>query len=212
MIGKAAKNKNENILYDVKRLIGRNYNEKEVQEDMKYWPFKVIKDENNRPLFEVEYNGKIEKFYPEEISARIILKLKRIAEDFCGHEINNAVITFPAYFIDLQRQSTKNAGIIAGLDIFRIINEPTAASIVYNLDINKNIKKEKNILVFDFGGGTLDITILSLDGNVYEVRSTCGNSNLGGVDLDNELMKYCINELKKETKIDISNNKKKLLD
>ena len=144
---------------------------------MKYWPFKVIKDENNRPLFEVEYNGKIEKFYPEEISARIILKLKRITEDFCGHEINNAIITVTAYFNDLQRQSTKNAGTITGLDILTIFMNQLLLQLLYNLDITKNNKKEKNILVFNFGGGNLDITILSLFENIYEVKSTYGNSH-----------------------------------
>ena len=207
LISNAAKNKNENIIYDAKRLIGRSYDDKEIQEDMKYWPFKLNKDDNNKPLYEVEYNGKTDKFYPEEISAMILLKLKKNAEDFYGHEIN-AIITVPAYFNDLQRQSTKNAGKIAGLNVMRIINEPTAASIAYNLNDNNNNEKKKYILVFDFGGGTLDVTILLLDKNIFDVKSTCGNSHLGGEDLDNELMKYCINEFKNETNIDISNNKK----
>ncbi len=175
---------------------------------MKYWPFKVNKDDNNKPLYEVEYNGKTDNFYPEEISAMILLKLKKNAEDFYGHEIRDAIITVPAYFNDLQRQSTKNAGKIAGLNVMRIINEPTAASIAYNLNDNNNNEKKKYILVFDFGGGTLDVTILLLNENIFEVKSTCGNSHLGGEDLDNELMKYCINEFKNETNIDILNNKK----
>jgi len=209
LIGKAAKNKNKNknIIYDAKRLIGRNYNDKEIQEDMKYWPFKVIKDDNNRPLFEIKYDdGIIEKFYPEEISSMILSKLKKNAKDFCGSEIKKAIITVPAYFNDLQRQCTKNAGKIAGLDVIRIINEPTAAAIAYGLQNNNNEKKY--ILVFDFGGGTLDVTILLLNKKIFEVKSTCGNSHLGGEDLDNEIMKYCINEFKNETNIDLSNNKK----
>ena len=207
LIGKSAKNKNKNIIYDAKRLIGRNYDDKEIQEDMKYWPFKVIKDDNNRPLFEIKYDdGKIEKFYPEEISAIILSKLKKNAENFYGHEINDAIITVPAYFNDLQRQCTINAGKIAGLNVIRIINEPTAAAIAYGLQNNNNEKKY--ILVFDFGGGTLDVTILLLNKKIFEVKSTCGNSHLGGEDLDNEIMKYCINEFKNETNIDLSNNKK----
>ena len=144
LISNAAKNKNENIIYDAKRLIGRSYDDKEIQEDMKYWPFTINKDDNNKPLIEVEYNGKTDNYYPEEISAMILLKLKKNAEDFYGHEIKDAIITVPAYFNDLQRQSTKNAGKIAGLNVMRIINEPTAASIAYNLNDNNNDKK-KNI-------------------------------------------------------------------
>ena len=186
LIGKAAKYKNKNIIYDAKRLIGRNYDDKEIQEDMKYWPFKVIKDNNNRPLFEINYDdGIIEKFYPEEISAMILLKLKKNAEDFYGHEIRDAIITVPAYFNDLQRQCTKNAGTIAGLNVLRIINEPTAASIAYNLNEKSYNEKEKYILVFDFGGGTLDVTILLLEKNIFEVKSTCVNIHLVGEDLDN---------------------------
>ena len=210
LIGKPAKMKsknNGNKIYDAKRLIGRNYDDKEIQEDMKYWPFKVIKDNNNRPLFEVEYKKKIEQYYPEQISAIILSKLKTNAENFCGHKITDAIITVPAYFNDLQRQCTKNAGTIAGLNVLRIINEPTSAAIAYGLN-NKDNEKKKYILVYDFGGGTLDVTILLLDKNIFEVKATCGNSHLGGEDFDNELMKFCINQFKEETGIDISDNKK----
>ena len=209
LIGKPAKNNNKNYknkIYDAKRLIGRNFNDKEIQEDMKYWPFKVIKDNNNKPLFEVEYQKEKETFYPEQISAMILSKLKKNAEEFCGYEIKDAIITVPAYFNDIQRQCTKIAGKIAGLNVIRIINEPTAAAIAYGLD--KYNDEEKYILVFDFGGGTLDVSILLLNENIFEVKSTCGNSHLGGSDLDNELMKYCINEFKNQTDIDISSDKK----
>ena len=208
LIGSAAKSNYRNFkntIYDAKRLIGRNYDDKEIQEDMKYWPFKVIKDNNNRPSFEVEYLGTIKKFYPEEISAMILSKLKRNAEAYFQHEINDAIITVPAYFNDLQRKATKDAGKIAGLNVLRIINEPTAAAIAYRLD---RYKEERNILVFDLGGGTLDVSILSLDGNIFEVKATGGNNHLGGEDFDNALVEHCINEFKNKTDIDISENKK----
>ena len=208
LIGKAAKNNNKNYknkIYDSKRLIGRNFEDKEIQEDMKYWPFKVIKDNNNKPLFEVEYKKEKVTFYPEQISAMILSKLKNNAEAFCGCEIKDAIITVPAYFNDIQRQCTKIAGKIAGLNVIRIINEPTAAAIAYGLDNNE---EEKYILVFDFGGGTLDVTILLLNKNIFEVKSTCGNSHLGGNDLDNELIKYCINEFNNTNYIDLSYNKR----
>ena len=208
LIGSAAKSNYRNFkntIYDAKRLIGRKYDDKEVQEDMKYWPFKVIKDDNNRPLYEVEYKGTIKKFYPEEISAMILSKLKRNAEAYFKHEIKDAIITVPAYFNDLQRKATKDAGKIAGLNVLRIINEPTAAAIAYGLD---RYKEERNILVFDLGGGTLDVSILSLDGNRFEVKATGGNNHLGGEDFDNALVEHCINEFKNKTDIDISENKK----
>ncbi len=211
LIGTPAKMKsknNGNKIYDAKRLIGRNYDDKEIQEDMKYWPFKVIKDDNtNRALFEVEYLGTIKKFYPEEISAMILSKLKQNAEDFLGHEITDAIITVPAYFNNSQRQATKDAGRIAGINVVRIINEPTSAAIAYGLD-NRYNEEEKYILVFDFGGGTLDVTILLLNKNIYEVKATRGNNHLGGEDFDNELVKICIKEFKEQTGIDISKNKK----
>ena len=212
LIGSAAKiniTRNfKNTIYDAKRLIGRKYDDKEVQEDMKYWPFKVIKDDNtNRALYEVEYKSEIKHYYPEEISAMILSKLKRNAEDFCGHEIKNAVITVPVYFNDLQRKATKDAGRIAGLNVLRIINEPTAAAIAYGFN-NKDYKEERNILVFDLGGGTLDVTILSLDGNRFEVKATGGNNHLGGEDFDNALVEHYINVFKNETGIDISENKR----
>ena len=209
-VGDSAKNQSvrnyENTIYDVKRLIGRDFNDPEVQKNIKLWPFKVIKGNNNRPVIEVEYKGKKEKFYPEEISACILSKMKQIAKDYLGKEVNDAIITCPAYFDDLQRKATQDAGKIAGLNVIRIINEPTAAAIAYGLD--KDNQGEKNILIFDLGGGTFDVTILSMDNNLLEVRSTRGDMHLGGEDFDNKLVEYCIKEFKEQTGTDISNNKK----
>ena len=154
----------------------------------------------------MNYFSNIKTFYPEEISAIILSQIKKNAEDFYGYEINDVLITVPAYFNNSQRQCTKNAGEIAGLNVIRIISEPIAAAIAYGLENNDN--KKKYILVFDFGGGTLDVTILLLNNNIFEAISTCGNNHLGGEDLDNELIKYCIDEFKKETNIDLSNDKK----
>ena len=205
--GQIAKNY-KNTVYDVKRLIGRTYDDPEVQRDIKLWPFKVIKGDNNKPKIEVEYKGKIERFYPEEISACILSKLKQNAKDYLGHEVSEAIITCPAYFDDLQRKATQMAGKIAGLNVLRIINEPTAAAIAYGLD--KENQGEKNVLIFDLGGGTFDVTILSIDNNLLEVRSTCGDTHLGGEDFDNKLLQYCIDTFKEQTGIDISNNPKAL--
>ena len=196
LIGDAAKNqmvKNyKNTVYDAKRLIGRLYNDKEVQQDKKLWPFKVIEDsQTKKPRIEVEYKGKTESFLPEEISACVLSKMKQIAKDHLGKEITDAIVTVPAYFNDLQRKATQIAGKIAGLNVLRTINEPTAAAIAYGL--NKDNVKEKNVLIFDLGGGTFDVTILSIDGNVLQVRASRGDMHLGGQDFDNEIVNYCIN-------------------
>ena len=210
IVGEAAKNQAvrnfQNTIYDSKRLIGRDFNDPEVQKNIKLWPFKVIKGNNNRPVIEVEYKGKKEKFYPEEISACILSKMKQLAKEYLGKEVNDAIITCPAYFDDLQRKATQDAGKIAGLNVIRIINEPTAAAIAYGLD--KDNQGEKNILIFDLGGGTFDVTVLSMDNNLLEVRSTRGDMHLGGEDFDNKLVEYCIKEFQEKTEIDISNNKK----
>ena len=213
LIGQAAKNqitKNcQNTIYDSKRLIGRRFEDPEVQYDMKTFPFKIEKDQlRNRLLISVEYKNQIKKFLPEEISAMILEKLKKTAEDYLGKKIYDSVLTVPAYFNDNQRQATKDAGRIAGLNVIRMINEPTAAAIAYGL--NKKSDQERNILVFDLGGGTFDISILSVDSTLFEVRATRGDTHLGGEDFDNELMRYCIEEFKEETGIDISNNQKVL--
>ena len=213
IVGDAAKNQAirnyKNTVYDAKRLIGRDYDDPEVQKDIKLWPFKVIKGDNNKPKIQVEYKGKIETFYPEEISACILSKLKQNAKDYLGYEVNDAIITCPAYFDDLQRKATQMAGKIAGLNVLRIINEPTAAAIAYGLD--KDNQGEKNILIFDLGSRTFDVTILSIDNNLLEVRSTCGDTHLGGEDFDNRLLQFCIEEFKKQTGIDISYNQKAII-
>ena len=210
IVGEAAKNQAirnyKNTVYDAKRLIGRDFDDPEVQKDIKLWPFKVIRGDNNKPKIEVEYKGKTESFFPEEISACILAKLKQNAKDYLGKEVNDAIITCPAYFNDLQRKATQMAGKIAGLNVLRIINEPTAAAIAYGLQ--KENQGEKNVLIFDLGGGTFDVTILSIDNNLLEVRSTCGDTHLGGEDFDNRLLQHCINEFKDQSGHDISNNQK----
>ena len=198
----------ENIIYDSKRLIGRNFSDKEVQNDMKFWPFKLDKDNNDKPQIIVKINDNEERYYPEEISAMILKQLKKEAEDYLDCEVKDAIITVPAYFNNSQRQSTIDAGRIAGLNVIQTINEPTAAAIAYGLENKSN--KKKNVCIFDFGGGTFDVTVLTIENKEFKVLSTGGDSHLGGSDIDNLLVKYCINEFNQETGIDISNNQKAL--
>ena len=209
LIGNSAKNlmlrNYENTIYDAKRLIGRNFSDKEVQEDIKYWPFQIESDENDKPMIIASIKDKKEKFYPEQISALILKELKKNAEDYLGKKVNNAVITVPAYFNNNQRQSTIDAGKIAGLNVLKIINEPTAAAIGFGFENPK--KDEKKVCVFDFGGGTFDVTILSIKDSNFIINATGGDTHLGGQDIDNTLVKYCIQEFKELTGIDISNNK-----
>ena len=211
IVGEGAKNKKnlENIIYDVKRLIGRNFSDKQVKEDIKHWPFKIESDENDKPMIKVEDNEGEKKYYPEQISALILKELKKSAEEYLGREVKEAVITVPAYFNNNQRQSTIDAAKIAGFNEIRTINEPTAAAIAYGIEneIDKN-NEEKKICVFDFGGGTFDVTILKIVGKEFTVINTGGDTHLGGQDIDNLLVKYCIKEFKNETGIDISNNKR----
>jgi heat shock protein 1/8 len=191
-IGEDAKNMSSqnptNTIYDAKRLIGRKFSENIVQSDCKQFPFKVKSGLNDSPLIIVDYLGEVKEFYPEQISAMILEKIKLQAESYLGHQVTDAVITVPAYFNDAQRQATKDAGKIAGLNILRIINEPTAAAIAYGL----HETQEKNILVYDLGGGTLDVTILTIDGGVFEVKSTSGDTHLGGEDFDLVLRDYIV--------------------
>ena len=210
IVGEAAKNQiirnYLNTVYDSKRLIGRRYSDKVVQEDKKLWPFKVVNDGKDKPIIEVEYLGKKETFFPEQISAMILQQLKKDAEYYLGKKINNAVITVPAYFNDSQRQSTIDAAKIAKINVLRTINEPTAAAI--NFGIENNCNEKKNICILDFGGGTFDITIIEINNKKFKVIATGGDSHLGGQDFDNELVKICIDYFKKNNKIDISNNLK----
>ena len=192
LVGDAAKNQitrnPTNTVFDAKRLIGRKYDEREVQEDIKLWPFKVVKDpKSDRPQVVITYQKQEKKFFAEEISAMVLQKLKKTAEDFLGKDVKDAIVTVPAYFNDSQRQATKDAGTISGLNVLRIINEPTAAAIAYGLDKQAN-KKEENVLIFDLGGGTFDVSLLSLEEGLFEVKATNGNTHLGGEDFDNRLV------------------------
>lgn len=209
LVGDGAKNQvslnSSNTIFDAKRLIGRNYDDENIQEDMKHWPFNVV-NFNGRPHFEVDYQNEKKLFSPEEISAMILSKMKQIASTFLGIDIIDAVITVPAYFNDAQRQATKDAGRIAGLNVLRIINEPTAAALAYGLD--KNYSKMANILIYDFGGGTLDVTLLTIDQGVFHVKAVAGNSHLGGEDLDNKLVNWCIEDFKRKYRLDLTKSMK----
>ncbi|GAB6023402.1 hypothetical protein CHUAL_008191 [Chamberlinius hualienensis] len=203
LIGDAAKNQltsnPENTIFDAKRLIGRDWSEPSVQSDVKYFPFKVI-ERNSKPHIEVETSQGAKIFTPEEISAMVLSKMKEIAEAYLGKKVTHAVVTVPAYFNDAQRQATKDAGIIAGLNVMRIINEPTAAAIAYGLDKKDG---EKNILVFDLGGGTFDVSLLTIDNGVFEVVATNGDTHLGGEDFDQRVMEHCMKLFKKKTGKDV---------
>lgn len=211
LIGVAAKNaltsNPTNTVYDAKRMIGRNFDDSKLQEDMKHFSFNVV-DKNNKPKISVSFKNEPKEFTPEEISAMVLTKMKQTAEDYLGCEVKNAVITVPAYFNDSQRQATKDAGMIAGLNVLRIINEPTAAAIAYGLD--KMSDKARNILIFDFGGGTHDVSLLSIDDGVFEVKATAGDTHLGGEDIDSRIVDYIVEEFKKKHKVSLSENKKAL--
>ena len=210
LIGEAAKNQyalnTANTVFDAKRLIGRNYSDSTVQADIKHFSYKVI-DDSNKPKIKVEYRGEEKVFTPEEISAMILTKMKEVAEAYLGQKITDAVISVPAYFNDAQRQSTKDAGAIAGLNVLRIINEPTCAALAYGLD--KKIE-DKYVLIFDCGGGTFDVSILSIDNGVFEVKSTAGDNHLGGEDFDNRLVNHFANEFKRKYNKDLFTNPKSI--
>lgn len=195
LVGPAAKSQAtfnaENTIFDAKRLIGRNFYDKNVQADMKHWPFKVI-NKSGQPMLKVKYKGEDKEYRPEEISSMVLAKMKEVAEAYLGKEVKNAVVTVPAYFNDSQRKSTKDAGKIAGLTVKRIINEPTAAALAYGLGKSKG--KERTVLVFDLGGGTFDVSLLDIDDGTFEVRATAGDTHLGGEDFDNKLVEYCIKD------------------
>merc|ERR1712178_504801 len=210
LIGDAAKNQvamnPTNTVFDAKRLIGRKFGDSVVQSDMKHWSFRVVKGEAEKPKIEVEYKGETKTFAAEEISSMILTKMKEVAEAYLGKDVPSAVITVPAYFNDSQRQATKDAGTICGMNVLRIINEPTAAAIAYGLD--KKVGTERNVLIFDLGGGTFDVSILTIDDGIFEVKSTAGDTHLGGEDFDNRMVNHHINEFKRKFKKDISNNKR----
>ena len=196
----------QNTVYDVKRLIGRNFSDPVVQKEIKTFPFKVMTKGDDKIYIEVEYLGGKKQFTPEEISAMVLTKMKETAEAYLGDKVTQAVITVPAYFNDAQRQATKDAGTIAGLQVMRIINEPTASALAYGID--KQNEQEHNILVFDFGGGTHDISILTIADGIFEVKATSGNTRLGGEDIDNAMTQYFVEEINKKYKYDLTKNAK----
>ena len=211
LIGDAAKNQvamnPTNTVFDAKRLIGRKFDDASVQSDMKHWPFTLKRGPEGKPVIEVEYKGERKQFSPEEISSMVLTKMKQIAESYLGKEVKNAVITVPAYFNDSQRQATKDAGTIAGMNVMRIINEPTAAAIAYGLDQKGG---EKNILIFDLGGGTFDVSLLSIEDGIFEVKATAGDTHLGGEDFDNRMVEYFTTEFKRKFHKDISTSQRAL--
>ncbi|CAI8501579.1 Hsp70 ATPase ssa1 [Hanseniaspora opuntiae] len=213
LIGDAAKNQAAmnpaNTVFDAKRLIGRKFSDEDVQNDMKHFPFKVV-EQDTKPKIQVEFKGETKVFTPEEISAMILTKMKETAESFLGTAVKDAVVTVPAYFNDSQRQATKDAGAIAGLNVLRIINEPTAAAIAYGLDKKDDGKGEHNVLIFDLGGGTFDVSLLTIEDGIFEVKATAGDTHLGGEDFDNRLVNHFIQEFKRKNKKDLSTNQRSL--
>jgi len=212
LIGDPAKNQvainPSNTIFDAKRLIGRKFADSTVQSDLKHWPFKVV-DSGSLPKLEVEYKNETKTFTPEEISSMVLTKMKETAEAYLGHDVKDAVVTVPAYFNDSQRQATKDAGVISGLNVLRIINEPTAAAIAYGLDKKKGAN-ECNVLIFDLGGGTFDVSILTIEEGIFEVKSTAGDTHLGGEDFDNRMVDHFVNEFKRKHKKDMKGNKRAL--
>jgi len=209
LIGDAAKSQVSmnpfNTIFDAKRLIGRKFSEAAVQSDIKHFPFKVLAGPGDKPMIQVKYKNEEKTFAAEEISSMVLTKMKTTAESFLGTEIKNAVITVPAYFNDSQRQATKDAGVIAGLNVLRIINEPTAAAIAYGLDKKEG---ERNVLIFDLGGGTFDVSLLTIEEGIFEVKATAGDTHLGGEDFDNRLVDHFMNEFKRKFKKDMSKNER----
>merc|ERR1711939_367282 len=206
LIGESAKNQAamnpRNTIFDIKRLIGRRFDDPTVKKDIESWPFKVV-DQDGSPMVEVEYLGENKIFSPQEISSMVLTKMKEVAEVKLGKKIAKAVITVPAYFNDNQRQATKDAGAIAGLNVLRIINEPTAAAIAYGLGAGKS-NKERNVLIYDLGGGTFDVSLLNIQGGVFTVKATAGDTHLGGQDFDTNLLDHFKKEFQRKTKKDLS--------
>lgn len=212
LIGDAAKNQTamnpKNTVFDAKRLIGRKFSDQKVQEDIKDLSYKVVSGKSDKAVVEVEFKGDTKRFEPEEISSMVLTKMKETAETFLGKPVKDAVVTVPAYFNDSQRQATKDAASIAGLNCLRIINEPTAAAIAYGLDKDKS--KEMNVLIFDLGGGTFDVSLLTIEDGIFEVKATAGDTHLGGEDFDSRLVRHFIEEFKRKNKKDLSDNPRAL--
>ncbi|CAJ1962047.1 unnamed protein product [Sphenostylis stenocarpa] len=214
LLGDAAMNQRcmnpHNTVFDAKRLIGRRFSEQSVQQDMKLWPFKVVPGIRDKPMIAVTYKDEEKHLAAEEISSMVLFKMKEVAEAYLGHAVSDAVITVPAYFSNAQRQATKDAGQIAGLNVLRIINEPTAAAIAYGLDKKEWREGEQNVLVFDLGGGTFDVSLVTIDGGMFKVKATVGDTHLGGVDFDNKLVNHLVGFFKRRYKKDIAENPKAL--
>ena len=212
LIGDAAKNQTAmnptNTVFDAKRLIGRKFSDSKVQDDMKDWSYKVVAGTGDKPMIRVEFHGETKEFAPEEISSMVLTKMKEVAEGYLGKKVTDAVVTVPAYFNDSQRQATKDAASIAGLNCLRIINEPTAAAIAYGLDKNKD--EDTNVLIFDLGGGTFDVSLLNIEGGIFEVKATAGDTHLGGEDFDARLLRHLAEEFKRKHKKDITGNARAL--
>uniref|UniRef100_A0A6C0DRZ9 Chaperone n=1 Tax=viral metagenome TaxID=1070528 RepID=A0A6C0DRZ9_9ZZZZ len=212
LVGEAAKSvaaaNVKNTIFDAKRIIGRPFDDPAVQRELKHYPFTVKDDGKNRPQIEAEFKGETKQFYPEEISAMVLQKMRSIAESYLGETVTDAVVTVPAYFNDAQRQATKDAGRIAGLNVLRIINEPTAAALAYGLDKQKG--GEQKVLIFDLGGGTFDVSLLTIDEGVFEVKATAGDTHLGGEDFDSLLVDWAVEEFRRKSKIDIKTNHRAL--
>jgi len=199
----------ENTVFDAKRLIGRSFTDATVQSDIKHFPYTVVADSQNKPVIQVKYKHELKTYQPEEISAMVLVKMKEIAEAYLGCDVQDAVITVPAYFNDSQRQATKDAGVISGLNVLRIINEPTAAAIAYGLEKKTEcIGQERTVLIYDLGGGTFDVTLLTIEDGIFEVKATAGDTHLGGEDFDRRLVEHCIQDFKRKHKVDISQSKK----
>jgi len=217
LIGEGAKNRVErdcqNTVFDAKRLIGRKFDDPTIKEDMKHWAFKVVPGSENKPLIKVEFKGEEKTFSPEEISAMVLSKMKETAETYLGKSISKAVITVPAYFNDSQRQATKDAGTIAGMEVMRVINEPTAAAVAYGMGQREKegeTKGEQNVLIFDLGGGTFDVSLLTIEEGIFEVKSVSGDTHLGGEDFDNRMVDHFVQEFKRKHKKDLDGNTRAL--
>jgi len=212
LVGEAAKSQvamnPENTVFDAKRLIGREFTDSDVQKDMRTWPFDLVSGPGGKPQIKVIFKGEEKLYFAEEISAMVLVKMKEIAEAYLGGEVKNAVVTVPAYFNDGQRNATKDAGRISGLNVLRIINEPTAAAIAYGL--GKKDAGELNVLIFDLGGGTFDVSLLTIEDGIFEVKATAGDTHLGGEDFDHNMVQHFIKEFKRKHRKDLSSNKRAL--